>query len=562
MPVAIEPESTDDIEPHVAISFGLDGEHVPPSSGPISRSNIAGRYRLDSRLAEGGMGIVYAGWHVTLDQPVAIKVIQKDLINNAEAVKRFIEEARALAQLRGPHVAQVLDAGIEDGTPFIVMELLKGRDLRTLLGEGQMSVTLAAQLVREACEAVSEAHAKGIVHRDLKPENLYLAETENGSSVLKVIDFGISARQGADGAYDSQGPGPGSPEYMAPEQLLKGNTVDHRADIWSLGIVLYELLTGGVPFTGDSPHAICSAVVAAPPPSLKAARPGVPVALEAVVLRCLHKSPTERFANAQELAQALSAFEPAPVELLSPMRATARSFSAAELDVADTLAPAQVGRRLAGSWRVGAGLLAGCAIGVLMYFVSRTELFSTHASIGPAGAQMLSGDDSASGNPAHQGPIVEPVSDSPNVSPILRDENDPGFRRRPRSVAGPLLHGTLNSGGMPRGSVADRSIDAELDDVGNAVAGLVAETSVPEEGDVEARYALAASKPKGANDAQAELEARPSDRAKPEAGPSDSAEPKAEPSGEPEPPPVAPAPRPPLILPKVPASAAFPDATP
>src|SRR5690606_20173642 len=232
-PAGANGRGSDEIEPHVAISFGYEGEGVPPSSGPISRPNIAGRYRLDTRIAEGGMGIVYAGWHVTLDQPVAIKVIQKDLINNADAVKRFIEEARALAQLRGPHVAQVLDAGIEDGTPFIVMELLKGRDLRTLLEQyGRLAPSRAVQLVREAREAVAEAHAKGIVHRDIKPENLFLSDNAAGSTTLKVIDFGISARKGVDGAYSEQSLGPGSPEYMAPEQLLPGSLVDQRADIW------------------------------------------------------------------------------------------------------------------------------------------------------------------------------------------------------------------------------------------------------------------------------------------------------------------------------------------
>jgi len=531
----------DEIEPHVAISFGFDGEGVPPSSGPISRPNIAGRYRLDKRLAEGGMGIVYAGWHVTLDQPVAIKVIQKDLINNAEAVKRFIEEARALAQLRGPHVAQVLDAGIEDGTPFIVMELLKGRDLRTLLGEQErMPVTLAVQLVREACEAVSEAHAKGIVHRDLKPENLFLAEAEHGGSLLKVIDFGISARQGADGGYDQDAPGPGSPEYMAPEQLLRGaagdstSSVDHRADIWSLGIVLYELLTGNVPFSGETPHAICSAVVAAPPPSLRRVRPEVPLALEAVVLRCLHKSPGQRFSDAQELAHALSAFEPAPVELLPSMRVSARPPRRTELrdewDVADSLAPAQVVRRSTGNWRVGVGVLVGCVLGVVGYFATRSELGPAGASGGSSGVAVAPGGEVLSER-TNQGPIVTPVTDTPNVLPILGDSEQTPVRRRP-VVPGPLLPAPAAALNDPD---ADESIEAELDHVGKAVAGLVADAPRSEEEVVEARYALAASKPKA------------------------SAEPAASPPQEP---PITARPAPDTAEPKAPARAAFPDAVP
>lgn len=521
---------------------------MPPSSGPISRPNIAGRYRLDTRLAEGGMGIVYAGWHVTLDQPVAIKVIQKDLINNADAVKRFIEEARALAQLRGPHVAQVLDAGIEDGTPFIVMELLKGRDLRTLLGEQpQMSVTLAVQLVREACEAVSEAHAKGIVHRDLKPENLFLAKTENGASVLKVIDFGISARRGADGGYGSHEPGPGSPEYMAPEQLLPGNVIDHRADIWSLGVVLYELLTGSVPFGGDTPQAICSAVVGAQPPSLRRARPEVPAALEAVVLRCLAKSPAARFTDAQELAMALSAFEPPPIELLPSMRVSTRPSipplrfpSSADLEL-DSLEVAQQQRRSAGHWRLGIGVAAGCLLGIAAYFALRVELGNGSVGGQAAAVSLAPGSDTSEEDPLNQGPIVTPV-DAPNVLPILRDEAESTAGHRRAAPRGPLWPVPAPIAPGLAGPVADEApgadeaLEAELDNVGDAMADLVDDAPPSEEEAVEARYALAASKPKASAEPETPSQTPP-------------AEPKQAPLSIP-------------VAPQAPARAVFPETEP
>lgn len=524
--------SAEEIEPHVAVTFGSDkpSERPPPSSGPISRPNIAGRYRLDTRLAEGGMGIVYAGWHVTLDQPVAVKVIQKELVNNADAIHRFIEEARALAQLRGPHVAQVLDAGIEDGTPFIVMELLRGRDLRTLLEEqGQVSVAQAVQLVRQACEAVAEAHTKGIMHRDLKPENLFLADADDGSSTLKVIDFGISARQRIDGAYDSHEPGPGSPEYMAPEQLLRGSSVDHRADIWSLGIVLYELLAGAVPFQGDT-HAVCSGVVAGEPPPLKDRRPEVPELLEALILRCLHKSPDERFADAQELGAALRPFaETLPA---GPLTVTTDVPDAAE--PAAELSPAMLPRPMFGNWRIAAAVVLGCIVGISVYFVSRA---SSRTDVGAA-AGITSVKTRAPGDArikeGSEEPIVAPVTDVPNVAPALGDGSTDASPRMPQGrpgaaswfkAAGPRL--------PPQGpSSKEQRIDKELDDVGEQVSPLVDSNAPSEEEAVEARYALAASKPK---------------TPAPESTKSDA-------ESVPTPTPITPA------LPKAAASAAFPDA--
>lgn len=487
--------TNEELEPHVAVTFGSNkaSDRPPPSSGPISRPNIAGRYRLDRRLAEGGMGVVYAGWHITLDQPVAVKVIQKELVNNADAIHRFIEEARALAQLRGPHVAQVLDAGIEDGSPFIVMELLRGRDLRTLLEEQrQVSITQAVQLVRQACEAVAEAHAKGIMHRDLKPENLFLADSDDGTSTLKVIDFGISARQQVDGVYDSDQPGPGSPEYMAPEQLLRGSVVDHRADIWSLGIVLYELLAGVVPFEGET-HTVCSGVVAGEPPSLVARRPEVPAALEALIMRCLNKSPAERFADAQEFGAALAPF----AEVLPASPPVRTSLGPVAADAAPQLTAAMLRRVPFPNWRVAVGIILGCVVGVVVYFASRdSNQDNVAAAAGITTVKThVAGDPQA--GPASDEPIVAPVTDTPHVTPILGDDDTP---------PGPRANSGLPPGFRAQPSVAarrattgvDERIDQELDDVGEQVAPLVDSTAPSEEEAVEARYALAASKPKTA----------------------------------------------------------------
>ena len=515
-------EQADEIEPHVAITFNAESESSSlkrMSSAPPSRPNIAGRYRLDERLAEGGMGIIYAGWHVTLDQPVAVKVIRKELVNNADAVQRFIEEARALAQLRGPHVAQVLDAGIEDGSPFIVMELLRGKDLRTLLEQqGQVPLQLALQLVREACEAVAEAHAKGIVHRDLKPENLFLSDNENGGSTLKVIDFGISARQGADGRYDSGSLGPGSPEYMAPEQLLPGSLVDHRADIWSLGVVLFELLTGYVPFGGNSQHEICSGVVAGEPPLLRPERPEIPESLEELVLRCLNKSADERFSNALELAAALAAHQ----SLLE--RAEAMTLELAQEDSSPAAsAPGMRGRR-----RLALGVAFGGVLGVIAYFVS-LHTAGDAPQAGPTRSSLVEKSRDLSRN-APQGPEVVPVTDGPNVLPVLGDELPAAPNALPKAerAGTPVRHRPAPATNTP----SDKEIDEELEDIGHHVTPLVTSGARSGEEAVEARYALAASKPQagpavkpeskesGKKNAEASSESKPSSRPAAKAPPS------------------------------------------
>jgi serine/threonine protein kinase len=284
-----------------------------PSPAVISTGSVIGRkYRIDALLAEGGMGIVYRGWHVVLEQPIAIKVVRPEYAHHPEAIARFLNEARAIAQLRGLHVAHVLDTGrIENGPPYMVLEYLVGHDLRTLLAaEGPMSGERAVDYVLQTCEAVAEAHSVGVIHRDLKPENLFLTHQPDGSELLKVIDFGISKRLNAteSRSFTLQGQSLGSPQYMAPEQMSSPDKVDARADVWSLGVVLFELLTGQVPFSGETIPVACVKVLCDAPSSLRDLRPDLPSELEAVVLRCLRKHPDERYASMTELAQALVPF--------------------------------------------------------------------------------------------------------------------------------------------------------------------------------------------------------------------------------------------------------------
>jgi serine/threonine-protein kinase len=282
----------------------------PAPNTPREGDLVAGKYRVGRLLGAGGMGMVFAGRHEQLDQPVAIKVVRNGAIANEEGAQRFMREARAAARLKSEHVARVLDVGtLESGSPYMVMELLEGVDLAALLtSTGPLSVSDAADWVLQACEAIAEAHAAGIVHRDIKPENLFLARTVGGASHIKVLDFGISksvdSMRAAGGLTRTQSV-LGSPLYMSPEQMRSSRDVDPRTDVWALGVVLFELISGVSPFEADTMPELCLKVVSEPPRSLVELRPDVPAAMVEIVTRCLEKDPKKRFANAAEVAVAL-----------------------------------------------------------------------------------------------------------------------------------------------------------------------------------------------------------------------------------------------------------------
>ncbi|HWZ88777.1 MAG TPA: protein kinase [Polyangiaceae bacterium] len=292
---------------------------TPPSSpaGLLVGSVIAGKYRIDGVLGAGGMGVVLSATNLDLDAPVAIKIMRDEFADNEEVVARMLQEARSAAKMHGVHVVRVLDvARLETGTPYIVMECLQGADLATLLNErGALPIHEAVTYVLQACEGLIEAHALGIVHRDLKPENLFLAATVDGP-VLKILDFGISKdTAGSISTLTNAGCAVGSPYYMSPEQMQALPQIDARADIWSLGTVLFELLTGKCPFQGESMQVVCVNVLNAPTPSLQDFSPHAPEALDAIVLRCLEKEPAARFESAAELASALRDFMSTDLEV-------------------------------------------------------------------------------------------------------------------------------------------------------------------------------------------------------------------------------------------------------
>lgn len=282
------------------------------ASVPSDLYVLAGKYALERIIGEGGMGVVYAAMHLELEQRVAVKVVRQDLATNEEVNERTLREARIAARFRSEHVARVLDAGrVESGAPFIVMEYLEGEDLRShLLRGGPLTVDVAVTFLLQACEALAEAHAEGIIHRDLKPDNLFVTARTDGTAIVKVLDFGISKCVAEDDRRVLTNPAlvVGSPDYMAPEQMRAGGVVDRRSDIWSLGAVLYELLSGHRPFAAATVPQVCARVLTEAPPKLRSIEPDAPAELEIVIARCLERSPDRRYANVAELARALAPY--------------------------------------------------------------------------------------------------------------------------------------------------------------------------------------------------------------------------------------------------------------
>jgi serine/threonine-protein kinase len=275
---------------------------------------LAHKYRIERVLGEGAMGVVLLARHLQLDELVAIKMPLSAALQSPDAINRFVREARAAVKIKSEYVARVSDVGtLDSGEPFIVMEYLQGQDLATLLKQqGALPVEQAVEFVLQACEALAEAHALGIVHRDLKPANLFCVRRADGVLAVKVLDFGISkaSSAGFDGTLTRTGTVMGSPLYMSPEQLVSARDVDARSDIWSLGIILFQLLCGRAPFNGETLPALSMAIAHAAPVSLCSLRPELPASLERVVLKCLEKDREQRYRDVGELAKALLDFAP------------------------------------------------------------------------------------------------------------------------------------------------------------------------------------------------------------------------------------------------------------
>ena len=276
---------------------------------PIEEGRVfAGRYRLERALARGGMGSVWVAQHTQLDVHLAIKFMDPTFAASNDARSRFEREAKAAAKLQSPHVVQVHDYGVEDNTPFIVMELLVGEDLGDRLKrEKRLSLKATADIVTQTAKALRRAHEEKIVHRDLKPGNIFLAKAQD-DEIVKVLDFGIAkARMSTEGEVTKTGTLIGSPHYMSPEQARGGKNLDHRSDLWSLAVIIFRSITGHLPFPGDELGEVIMAICADPIPIPSQVFPELGPEVDAFFARALGRDPAKRFQSAKEMADAFAA---------------------------------------------------------------------------------------------------------------------------------------------------------------------------------------------------------------------------------------------------------------
>jgi serine/threonine-protein kinase len=308
---------------------------------PLIGATLAGKYKIEKLIKMGGMGSVYRGRHVLMDKTVAIKVLRPALAGDDAVVARFSREAKAASRISHPHAVTVTDFGeAENGVVFLVMEYLDGHTLKEVIAsEGPLGLDRAVEIVRQVAGALDVAHDQGVIHRDLKSENIMLV-SHNGAEWAKVLDFGIAKILQPAGKTDSEITHAnlvvGTPQYMSPEQCSQSGALDARSDVYSLGIIVHEMLTGRLPFIGESATVIMMKQVQEPPPSLLSSRSELPAAVDQVIKRALAKQPVDRFQSAGELSVALAD------AAIQPEHASAGAIVAAPATVPNPPVPAQV----------------------------------------------------------------------------------------------------------------------------------------------------------------------------------------------------------------------------
>jgi serine/threonine-protein kinase len=304
---------------------------------------IGDKYRLEGELARGGMGSVWVAEHLQLECRVAVKFIDPELGLSESARKRFEREAKLAAGLRSPHVVHIYDHGVDQDTPYIVMELLEGEDLGARLKrEGRMPLPALAAIVDQLSKGLQVAHAAGIVHRDLKPSNVFLVASEDGD-LVKLLDFGVAKVQSSAITDEATKTGQilGSPHYMSPEQAKGAKTIDHRSDLWSLGVMVYRAITGRRPFAGETFGELIVAICTAPMAAPSSLVPDLPPGVDAFFERALARDPALRFQSAREMAAAFAEVVTGTTDAPTPEPRSPRrelvSHATVELSTSDLL---------------------------------------------------------------------------------------------------------------------------------------------------------------------------------------------------------------------------------
>jgi len=373
-----------------------------PKAGLMVTSSV----QLVRPLGEGGMGSVWLAEHTALHTQVVVKFISSDYADNLEALARFRREAAAASQVKSPHVVQTLDHGVTpDGIPYIVMEHLEGRDLESHLGEvGVMTPREVVEVVSQLCRALEKAHAAGIVHRDIKPSNIFLCDAGDGGVFVKLLDFGIAKGANVPKLDNGTRTGAmmGSPYYMSPEQVVAAKDIDFRTDLWSVGVVVFEALTGRRPFEAETVGALAIKIhsEALPLPTQK--NPNLPGAIDAWFSRACARSPQERFASAKELGEqlalALTGDAPAAISLIPSTRRS-------NMALAETAVDASSDPRLATDAHLGVqttsgkatsrttrGLLIGAAILVVGFTVAFGAIKARNITADTGGGMVVGAD--------------------------------------------------------------------------------------------------------------------------------------------------------------------------
>src|SRR4026207_181986 len=304
-----------------------DGVALEKDPDSLVGTTLAGKYRIDARLNEGGMGTVYRGTHGLLDKTAALKAPRPSIAAHEKVVGRFSREARAASRISHPNALSVTDFGEdESGHVFLVMEFLSGKTLKQLIrDEGPLPLARVVDITRQVGDALNAAHSQGVVHRDLKSDNIMLLDTMTGDHA-EVVAFGIAKINEPDGVVDTNLTAPnlviGTPQYMSPEQCSQDVEIDSRSDIYSLGVILFEMLVGHVPFSGDSPTMVMMKHLQEPVPSVLEEREDVPASVARVVARAMAKVRDNRYQNVAELIEDLTIASGMTIHRLGPAGAT------------------------------------------------------------------------------------------------------------------------------------------------------------------------------------------------------------------------------------------------